>query len=240
MSTATSQQGAEGGSAPCCLRRRHPPRLHLPARRRVAPAHRRSPRADLPPDPVAHARFRRPCGRHRHVRGARRRMHDRGWSAVLQVPVERVAGCDRMRSRRPVGSCPTRASPRGPRPTSGSGSPSSRWSFLVLGRHAAGKPEAMALSSAHVPFRFKLTLVWIGIFFVLALFLSQIGLEWGWMRDNFSVIAKGAYLHHRARGRSHHHRGGPGAARSARPAVQESRSRSASPASTHRSSEARR
>jgi polar amino acid transport system permease protein len=64
--------------------------------------------------------------------------------------------------------------------------------LLLLGRHAAGKPEAMALSSARIPFRFKLTLVWIGIFFVLALFLSQIGLEWGWMRDNFSVIAKGA------------------------------------------------
>jgi polar amino acid transport system permease protein len=64
--------------------------------------------------------------------------------------------------------------------------------FLLLGRHAAGKPEAMALSSAHIPFRLKLALVWVGIFFVLALFLSQIGLEWGWMRDNFGVIAKGA------------------------------------------------
>jgi polar amino acid transport system permease protein len=64
--------------------------------------------------------------------------------------------------------------------------------FLLLGRHAAGKPEAMALSSAHVPFRLKLTLVWIGIFFVLALFLSQVGLDWGWMRDNFTAIAKGA------------------------------------------------
>jgi polar amino acid transport system permease protein len=64
--------------------------------------------------------------------------------------------------------------------------------FLLLGRHAAGQPEAMALSSARVPFRLKLTLVWIGIFFVLALFLSQIGLEWGWIRDNFSIIAKGA------------------------------------------------
>lgn len=64
--------------------------------------------------------------------------------------------------------------------------------FLLLGRHAAGKPEAMALSSAHVPFRLKLTLVWIGIFFVLALFLSQIGLDWRWIGDNFGVIAKGA------------------------------------------------
>ncbi len=64
--------------------------------------------------------------------------------------------------------------------------------FLMLGRHAAGKPEAMALSSAHVPFRLKLTGVWIGIFFVLALFFSQIGLDWRWMADNFSIIAKGA------------------------------------------------
>ena len=63
--------------------------------------------------------------------------------------------------------------------------------FLVLGRHAAGKPEAMALSSAHIPFRLKLTLVWVSIFFVLALFLSQIGLDWAWMGDNFDVISKG-------------------------------------------------
>ena len=47
--------------------------------------------------------------------------------------------------------------------------------FLLLGRHAAGKPEAMALSSANVPFRLKLTLVWIGIFFVLALFFRRSG-----------------------------------------------------------------
>ena len=64
--------------------------------------------------------------------------------------------------------------------------------FLLLGRHAAGKPEAMALSSAHIPFRLKLALVWVGIFFVLALFLSQIGLDWTWIGDNFSIIAKGA------------------------------------------------
>jgi polar amino acid transport system permease protein len=64
--------------------------------------------------------------------------------------------------------------------------------LLVLGRRAAGKPEAMALSSAHIPFRLKLTLVWIGIFFVLALFLSQVGLDWGWIGDNFAGIAKGA------------------------------------------------
>jgi polar amino acid transport system permease protein len=63
--------------------------------------------------------------------------------------------------------------------------------FLVLGRHAAGKPDAMALASAHIPFRLKLTLVWIGIFFVLALFFSLIGLDWSWMDDNFTVIAKG-------------------------------------------------
>ena len=63
--------------------------------------------------------------------------------------------------------------------------------FLLLGRHAAGKPEAMALSSAHVPFRLKLTLVWIGIVAVLGLFLSLIGLDWRWMGDNFGIIAKG-------------------------------------------------
>jgi polar amino acid transport system permease protein len=64
--------------------------------------------------------------------------------------------------------------------------------FLLLGRRAAGRPEAMALASARIPFRLKLTLVWIGIFFVLALFLSQIGLDFTWIRGNFSIIAKGA------------------------------------------------
>jgi polar amino acid transport system permease protein len=64
--------------------------------------------------------------------------------------------------------------------------------LLLLGRRAAGKPEAMALASAHIPFRLKLTFVWIGIFFVLALFFSQVGLDYQWMLDNFTAIAKGA------------------------------------------------
>lgn len=64
--------------------------------------------------------------------------------------------------------------------------------FLVLGRHAAGDPEAMALSSARIPFRIKLSLVWVGIVVVLGLFLSLIGLDFSWMRGNFSIIAEGA------------------------------------------------
>jgi polar amino acid transport system permease protein len=64
---------------------------------------------------------------------------------------------------------------------------------LLLGRRAAGKPEAMALASARIPFRLKLALVWVGIAFVLGLFLSLIGLDYGWTRENFPIIAKGAY-----------------------------------------------
>jgi polar amino acid transport system permease protein len=63
--------------------------------------------------------------------------------------------------------------------------------LLVLGRRAAGRPEAMALASARIPFRLKLVLVWLAIFLVLALFFSQIGLDWAWMRRNASVIAEG-------------------------------------------------
>ena len=99
---------------------------------------------------------------------------------------------DRVRSRPRVGSCPTRDSPRWTEAYIGVGFTVIQVVFLLLGRRAAGNPEAMALSSAHVPFRLKLTLVWIGIFFVLALFLSQIGLDWAGWRDNFSIIAKGA------------------------------------------------
>jgi polar amino acid transport system permease protein len=64
--------------------------------------------------------------------------------------------------------------------------------FVILGIRATGRPEAMALASARIPFRLKLALVWLGIVVVGAVFLSLIGLDWGWMGDNFWFIAKGA------------------------------------------------
>ena len=111
--------------------------------------------------------------------------------------------------------------------------------LLLLGRHAAGKPEAMALASAHVPFRLKLTFVWIGIFFVLALFLSQIGLDWAWIRDNFASSRRGR-LHAGSRDRRDRHRRDPRAASERSAGCPRTRWRSASPASTRRSSGARR
>jgi polar amino acid transport system permease protein len=63
--------------------------------------------------------------------------------------------------------------------------------LLVLGRRAAGRPEAMAISSANIPFRAKVTIVWAAIFFVIALVLALFRLDWGWIRDNAKFIAGG-------------------------------------------------
>jgi polar amino acid transport system permease protein len=63
--------------------------------------------------------------------------------------------------------------------------------LLILGRRAAGQPEAMALASASIPFRVKLTLVWIAIFGVVATFLALVDLDTAWIRDNWRYIATG-------------------------------------------------
>ena len=62
---------------------------------------------------------------------------------------------------------------------------------LVLGRAAAGRPEAMALVSAKIPFRVKVTVVWASIFFVLGLFFALSQFDVAWMRVNFSYVAGG-------------------------------------------------
>jgi len=62
---------------------------------------------------------------------------------------------------------------------------------LLLGRRAAGHPEAMALTSASIPFRLKVGLVWLAIFLVLALILSLFQLDTPWIRENFTYIATG-------------------------------------------------
>lgn len=54
-----------------------------------------------------------------------------------------------------------------------------------------GRMESLAMASARVPFWIKLTVVWIGIFAVLALFLSLAHFDWVWIRDNWTFILKG-------------------------------------------------
>jgi polar amino acid transport system permease protein len=63
--------------------------------------------------------------------------------------------------------------------------------FLVLGRRAAGKPEAMALASANIPFRVKVIVVWLAIFFMLAVILVLFQLDTDWIRENARYIATG-------------------------------------------------
>jgi polar amino acid transport system permease protein len=63
--------------------------------------------------------------------------------------------------------------------------------LLVLGRRAAGHPEAMALASANIPFKAKVWIVWIAIFFSIAVMLALFQLDTTWIRENFSYIAWG-------------------------------------------------
>jgi polar amino acid transport system permease protein len=63
--------------------------------------------------------------------------------------------------------------------------------LLVLGKAAAGETEAIALASAKVPFRLKVTAVWIAIFFIIGIFLVLSDLDRTFIRENFWYIAKG-------------------------------------------------
>ncbi len=54
-----------------------------------------------------------------------------------------------------------------------------------------GLSERLALTSAGVPFRLKVAMVWAGIFAVLAAFFAVAGFDTGWMRDEFRFIAGG-------------------------------------------------
>jgi len=62
---------------------------------------------------------------------------------------------------------------------------------LVLGRRASGRPDAMAISSANVPFRLKVAMVWLGIFFVLAVLLALFELDTRFIRDNLLFMFRG-------------------------------------------------
>jgi polar amino acid transport system permease protein len=63
--------------------------------------------------------------------------------------------------------------------------------MLLLGRRAAGRPNAMALASANIPFRVKVGVVWLAIFFVIAVMLALSELDTQWIRENFRYIAGG-------------------------------------------------
>jgi polar amino acid transport system permease protein len=63
--------------------------------------------------------------------------------------------------------------------------------FLLLGRAAAGKPDALSITSARIPFRLKLVLVWGSIFFIIGLLFSLADFDTQWMRDNIRYIAGG-------------------------------------------------
>jgi polar amino acid transport system permease protein len=51
--------------------------------------------------------------------------------------------------------------------------------------------ERLSLASARIPFRLKVALVWVGIFAVLVFFFWIAKFDTGWMRDEFTFIAKG-------------------------------------------------
>jgi polar amino acid transport system permease protein len=63
--------------------------------------------------------------------------------------------------------------------------------LLLLGYPAAGNTEALSMASARIPFRIKVTAVWIAIFFMLGLFLSLSALDTSFMRDVGWYITKG-------------------------------------------------
>jgi polar amino acid transport system permease protein len=54
-----------------------------------------------------------------------------------------------------------------------------------------GRREALALASASVPFRFKLTAVWVALFGLVAVFFALSGFDTQWMRENVLFIAQG-------------------------------------------------
>jgi polar amino acid transport system permease protein len=62
---------------------------------------------------------------------------------------------------------------------------------LVLGRRAVGRPDAMALSSAKIPFRLKVGIVWAAIFAMIVVVLLLFDLNTAFIKDNFWFIFGG-------------------------------------------------
>jgi polar amino acid transport system permease protein len=63
--------------------------------------------------------------------------------------------------------------------------------LLLLGRAAAGHTDALSLASARIPFRLKVTLVWIAVFFMIGIFLALSDLDLDFIREKFRFIAFG-------------------------------------------------
>ena len=63
--------------------------------------------------------------------------------------------------------------------------------LLLLGSPAAGNTEALSLASARIPFRIKVTAVWIAIFFMLGLFLALSELDFSFIREFAWYMTKG-------------------------------------------------
>ncbi len=63
--------------------------------------------------------------------------------------------------------------------------------LLLAGKQGAGDSEGLALASARIPFRLKVTATWIAIFFMIGLFLALSDLDFGFIRETFWYIAKG-------------------------------------------------
>ena len=85
--------------------------------------------------------------------------------------------------------------------------------LLLLGKPAAGNTEALALASAKVPFRLKVTATWVAIFFILGIFLVLSDLDRGFIRENFRYIARWPQVHDPARVLRDHPGDDPRAAR---------------------------
>jgi polar amino acid transport system permease protein len=63
--------------------------------------------------------------------------------------------------------------------------------LLLLGRRAAGNPNALALASARISFRLKVAVVWVSVFLIIGLFLKLSELDTTWMREHLEYIAIG-------------------------------------------------
>jgi len=63
--------------------------------------------------------------------------------------------------------------------------------LLLVGYPAAGNTDALSMASARIPFRIKVTAVWIAIFFMLGLFLALSQLDTAFMRSVGWYITKG-------------------------------------------------
>src|SRR5437764_1239839 len=55
-------------------------------------------------------------------------------------------------------------------------------------------PPPFRPPEGRLSFRLKVTLVWAGIFALMALFFAFAKFDWGWMRDNVRFIATGLWV----------------------------------------------